>query len=107
MFWFHRACGSTTRLWTVLFEYPTPGLMGVKGLGRLRKKLRQKYDLVLYLNSFQNGISFDNIVKIARHCGTRVYEYQTGQYLREVKPRGYRTTELYSKKAVSATISVQ
>ena len=90
-----------------LFEYPTPGLMGVKGLGRLRKKLRQKYDLVLYLNSFQNGISFDNIVKIARHCGTRVYEYQTGQYLREVKPRGYRTIELYSKKAVSATISVQ
>lgn len=89
-----------------VIEYPTPGLMSVQGLGRLRNSLRRRYDLVLYLNAFQSGMSFDNIVKIARHCGTKVYEYQAGQQMREVKADGYRTTELYSKKAASATIAV-
>ena len=89
-----------------IIEYPTPGLMSLKGLGRLRKPLRATYDLVLYLNTFQNGMSFDNIVKIARHSGTKVYEYQSGGHMREVKSEGYKTTELYSKTKGSATARV-
>jgi hypothetical protein len=88
-----------------IIEYPTPGLMSLQGLGRLRKTMQQKYDLVIYLNAFQSGMSFDNIVKLARHCGAKIYEYQVGQYMREVKADGYRTTEIYSKKVASATIT--
>ena len=51
-------------------------------------------------------MSFDNIVKIARHSGTKVYEYQSGGHMREVKSEGYKTTELYSKTKGSATARV-
>ena len=87
-------------------EYPAPGLMSLGGLGRLRKPLRGSYDLAIYLNTFQNGMSFDNIVKIARHSGTKVYEYQAGGHMREVKSAGYRTTEIYSRTKASATARV-
>jgi hypothetical protein len=37
-----------------------------------------------------------------------VYEYQAGKQFREIKPEGYATTKLYSKKEGSATVqSVQ
>ncbi len=78
--------------------------MSVRGLDRLRKPLGDAYDLAIYLNTFQNGMSFDNIVKIARHSGTKVYEYQAGRHMREVKSEGYQTREIYSKTAASATI---
>ncbi len=87
-----------------VIEYPKPGLMQLAGLGRLRKQLRGAYDLVIYLNTFQNGMSFENVVKIARHAGGKVYEYQAGEHMREVKPAGYRVTELYSKSKGSATV---
>ncbi len=91
---------------TQTFQYPTPGLMNVRGLGRLKKPLEKAYDLVLYLNTFQNGMSFDNIVGIARHCGGRVYEYQAGEALREVKPAGFEVTRLYSRSAGAAAVRV-
>ncbi|HLQ76119.1 MAG TPA: radical SAM protein, partial [Terriglobia bacterium] len=80
-----------------VFQYPTPGLMHMRGLGRLASRLKKKYDVVFYLNTFQSGMSFDNVVRIARHCGKRVYEYQSGAQLREIKPAGYENTKLYSK----------
>lgn len=89
-----------------VFHYPKAGLMNVSGLGGLRKKLKKVYDVVLYLNTFQNGMSFDNVVRIARHCGSRVYEYQAGKHMREVKPQGFKTTEIYSRKATSAVANV-
>ncbi len=87
-----------------VFQYPSPGLMRVRGLGRLAKQLKKAYDVVLYLNTFQSGMSFDNIVAIARHCGKRVYEYQAGKQLREIKSDGYSTTKIYSKSEGSATV---
>lgn len=87
-----------------VFQYPTPGLMKRHGLGYLGTKLKDAYDVVLYINTFQNGMSFDNIVSIARYCGKRVYEYQAGDTLREVKPAGYEVTRLYSKTEGSAAV---
>jgi len=89
-----------------IFQYPTPGLMKVRGLGRLTGKLRKAYDVAIYLNTFQSGMSFDNIVSIARHAGKKVYEYQAGRQLREIKPAGYTTTKIYSKKEGSAMARV-
>ena len=86
------------------FQYPDRGLMRVSRMGTLGKRLRKAYDLVFYLNTFQNGMSFENVIRIAKHCGTKVYEYQAGQHLREIKPEGYQTAEIYSKKKASATI---
>jgi anaerobic magnesium-protoporphyrin IX monomethyl ester cyclase len=85
-------------------QYPSPGLMHVRGLGRLNKTLKKAYDVVFYLNTFQSGMSFDNIVAIARHCGKRVYEYQAGKQLREIKPDGYSTTKIYSRSEGSANV---
>lgn len=85
-------------------QYPSPGLMRVRGLGRLAKTLKKAYDVVFYLNTFQSGMSFDNIVTVARHCGKRVYEYQAGKQLREIKPDGYSTTKIYSKTEGSANV---
>jgi hypothetical protein len=87
-----------------VFHYPTHGLMRISGLGRLKTQLKKSYDLAIYLNTFQNGMSFDNIVRIARHSGAKVYEYQAGRQFREIKPEGYATTKLYSKKEGSATV---
>jgi hypothetical protein len=87
-----------------VYQYPTPGLMRVRGLGRLSRTLKKAYDVVFYLNTFQSGMSFDNIVNIARHCGKRVYEYQAGKQLREIKPAGYLTTKIYSKSEGSANV---
>jgi len=87
-----------------VFHYPAHGLMRISGLGRLKTQLKKSYDLAIYLNTFQNGMSFDNIVRIARHSGAKVYEYQAGRQFREVKPEGYATTKLYSKKEGSATV---
>jgi hypothetical protein len=87
-----------------VFNYPAPGLMRITGLGRLKNQLRKSYDLAVYLNTFQNGMSFDNVVRIARHSGAKVYEYQAGKQFREIKPEGYATTKLYSKKEGSATL---
>jgi len=87
-----------------VFHYPTFGLMRVSGLGRLKSQLKKSYDLAIYLNTFQNGMSFDNVVRIARHCGAKVYEYQAGKQFREIKPEGYVATKLYSKKEGSATV---
>jgi hypothetical protein len=87
-----------------VYQYPSPGLMQVRGLGRLSAKLKKAYDIVLYLNTFQSGMSFANIVAIARHCGKRVYEYQAGAHLREIKPDGYATTKLYSRTQGSANV---
>ena len=89
-----------------VFHYPAPGLMQLNGLGRLRNPLKKSYDLAIYLNTFQNGMSFDNIVRIARHCAGKVYEYQAGRQLREIKPAGYGNTKLYSKKEGSAAVQV-
>ncbi len=89
-----------------VFQYPVPGLMRVSRLGPLRKQLKKAYDLVIYLNTFQNGMSFDNVVRIGRHCGSKVFEYQAGEFIREVKPEGYKTTELYSKTPRSAVVNV-
>jgi pyruvate-formate lyase-activating enzyme len=87
-----------------VFHYPTFGLMRVSGLGRLKSQLKKSYDLAIYLNTFQNGMSFDNVVRIARHSGAKVYEYQAGKQFREIKPEGYVNTKLYSKKEGSATV---
>ena len=54
--------------------------------------------------TFQNGMSFDNVVRITRHNGAKVYEYQAGKHFREIKPEGDATTRLYSKKEGSATV---
>lgn len=89
-----------------VFQYPGSGLMRLSKLGSLHKKLKKAYDLVIYLNTFQNGMSFDNVVRIARHCGTKVYEYQAGDFMKEVKPVGYKTTEIYSKTKESAVVNV-
>jgi hypothetical protein len=66
--------------------------------------LKRSYDLAIYLNTFQNGMSFDNVVRIARHSAAKVYEYQAGRQLREIKPEGYETTKLYSKTEGSASL---
>ncbi len=87
-----------------VYSYPSPGLMRVRGLGRLAKTLKKAYDVVFYLNTFQSGMSFDNVVAVARHCGKRVFEYQAGTQLREIKPDGYSTTKIYSKTQGSATV---
>ena len=89
-----------------VFHYPAPGLMRMSGLGRLKSQFKKSYDLAIYLNTFQNGMSFENIVRIARHSGRKVYEYQAGKQLREIKPEGYATTKLYSKKEGSAHVRV-
>lgn len=87
-----------------VFQYPSSGLMRVTRLGPLRKHLKKAYDLVIYLNTFQNGMSFDNVVRIARYCGARVYEYQAGEHMREVKPVGFKSTKLYSRREGSAKV---
>ncbi|MBI4472373.1 MAG: radical SAM protein [Acidobacteria bacterium] len=84
-----------------VLNYPSPGLMHVKGLRRLVKTLQKAYDAVLYLNTFQSGMSFDNVVAIARHCGTRIFEYQAGEQLREIMPE---VTKIYSKSEGSASV---
>jgi radical SAM superfamily enzyme YgiQ (UPF0313 family) len=94
----------TNPVLNTVFQYPSPGLMHVRGLGRLANLLKKKYDVVFYLNTFQSGMSFENILKIARHCGKRVYEYQQGEQLREIKPAGYGATNVYSKSNGSASI---
>jgi hypothetical protein len=87
-----------------VFSYPSQGLMHVRGLGRLGKSLKKRYDVVFYLNTFQSGMSFANIAALARYCGARVYEYQGGTQLREVKPEGYSITKLYAKSEGSASV---
>jgi hypothetical protein len=87
-----------------VFHYPAHGLMRISGLGRLKAQLKKSYDLAIYLNTFQSGMSLDNIVRIARHSGAKVYEYQAGKPFREIKPGGSATTKLYSKKDSSATV---
>jgi anaerobic magnesium-protoporphyrin IX monomethyl ester cyclase len=94
----------TSALLNTVYQYPTPGLMHLRGMGRLAGRLKKQYDVVFYLNTFQSGMSFENIVRIARHCGKRVYEYQDGKQLREIKSDGYSTTELYSKTNGSASV---
>jgi hypothetical protein len=89
-----------------VFNYPKPGLMSTHGLGTLRKRLRKAYDVVIYLNTFQNGMSFDNVIRLARHVGTRVYEYQAGRHMREIKPEGFETTKIYSRRESSAVVNV-
>lgn len=89
-----------------VYQYPSPGLMHVRGLRQLEKKLKQAYDVVFYLNTFQSGMSFDNVITVARHCGKRVYEYQADQQLREIKADGYSTTKIYSKTEGSANVRV-
>ncbi len=87
-----------------VFQYPSSGLMRVTRLGPLRKHLKKAYDLVIYLNTFQNGMSFDNVVRIARYCGARVYEYQAGEHMREGKPVGFKSAKLYSRREGSAKV---
>ena len=87
-----------------VFHYPAHGLMRISGLCRLKSQLKKSYDLAIYLNAFQNVMSFDNIVRIARHSGAKMYEYQAGKQFREFKPEGYATTKLNSKKEGSATV---
>lgn len=80
------------------FEYSRPGLMRFNGFSReLKQQLVRAYDIVIYVNTLQTGLSFDNIVTIARNCGKRIYEYQAGQQLREVKADGYSTAKIYSR----------
>lgn len=89
-----------------VIEYREKGLMR---LGRFRSdypSMEKAYDIVIYLNTFQNPMSFDNVVGIARFSGSRVYEYQAGTHMREVKPEGYRVTGLYSRTPGSATAQV-
>lgn len=80
------------------FEYPRPGLMKFSGFSReLKQRPGKAYDIAIYVNTLQTGLSFDNIVTIARGCAKRVYEYQAGQQLREIKPDLKSTAKIYSR----------
>ncbi len=89
-----------------VIEYPEKGLMRPDRFRSEFPSMEKAYDVVIYLNTFQNPMSFDNVVAIARFTGARVYEYQAGTHMREVKPEGYRVTDLYSRSAGSATARV-
>lgn len=79
------------------YEFPIPGLMRFSSLGSsLKQKLVRSYDMVIYINSLQTGLSFENIVTLARNCGEKVYEYQAGKQFRLVKNSSGTKAQIYS-----------
>ena len=72
-----------------VFEYPHNGLMLFHRIpAAMKKKLKTAYDLVIYINTIQSNMNFDNILTIGRNCGKRVFEYRPEQKLKEMKQKG-------------------
>jgi anaerobic magnesium-protoporphyrin IX monomethyl ester cyclase len=70
-----------------VYEFPNPGLMRFSSLATsTKKKIFKSYDLVIYINTLQTGLSFENIVGIANNCADKVYEYQAGKQFRRITP---------------------
>ena len=66
-------------------EYPYPGMMQYNRLPAEKKKQLKGYDIVIYLNTVQSNMNFDNIVTIGQNCGKRIFEYRPGGKLKEAK----------------------
>ena len=79
------------------YEFPSPGLMRFNSLSSsLKQKLAKSYDMAIYINCLQTGLSFENIVTLARNCGEKVYEYQAGKQFRLVKSGSGTKSQIYS-----------
>jgi anaerobic magnesium-protoporphyrin IX monomethyl ester cyclase len=80
-----------------VYEFPIPGLMRFGGFSSsMKKRILNNYDLAIYLNTLQTGLSFENIVTIARNCAAKVYEYQAGKQFRLIKSSTGNKTKVLS-----------
>lgn len=69
-----------------VFVYPKQGLMQYSKIPlNIKNAIQGHYDFVIYLNAMQSNMNFDNVVRIAKKCGSRVFEMRPGLKFKEVR----------------------